>query len=453
MNSLSTLEATCSASDSKAILGQDVDLSWKELGHYVAGAMAWLEHKHVKEGDIVTISPKPRLPDIIWMLAAIEYGAPLLLLHPHDSPAKHAIGYRQLQPFLTLPSFLPPKARMKPRKPPDHAMPLAYVFTSGTSAQPKVAILSRKAFLCSVRASEANLGTKSYDRWLLSLPLAHVGGFSILLRTLVSRRTMVLPTDRSEKLYEHCSHYRVTLLSMVPTMLQRALRSFPSFVPSIRAILLGGSSISPSLVIQARERGFPIVPTYGLTEMCGQVSTQSLKDGSIPDDVGRALQGVQLRLRDSQIDVKGPSLFDGYVGQQSPFLQDGWFPTGDRGMILPNGRVRITERMSDLIITGGENVSALYVESIFLSYPNITNCCVVGMPDSEWGEIVVSVFETCAEPKDIRAILIDAKKHLSRYEYPKMYVKTGTLPANYAGKIDRAKIKHLLHQYTLISCP
>ncbi|HCP45104.1 MAG TPA: 2-succinylbenzoate--CoA ligase, partial [Deltaproteobacteria bacterium] len=195
----------------------------------------------------------------------------------------------------------------------------AVVFTSGSTGRPRGVRLSRRALMAAAHASEANLSWRDDDRWLLSIPLAHIGGLSIVTRCLAGQRAVVLqPENRFEpgELIELVEATSTTLWSLVPTMLTRLLRARPELTPpqSLRAVLVGGATAPTALIREARERRWPILTTYGLTEASAQVATQPADQREAPPGaVGLPLPGVEVRVIDGEVQVRGATLFSGYL--------------------------------------------------------------------------------------------------------------------------------------------
>jgi len=326
------------------------------------------------------------------------------------------------------------------------------VSTSGSSGHPKGVILSRNAFLASARASTANLGWQDDDRWLLSMPTAHVGGLSIVTRCLGARRCVALskqPRFTAEGFTEEIESHRITLASLVPTMLHRLLQTSPSWMPPshLRAILLGGAAAPKDLLAQAADREIPLLTTYGLSEACSQVTTQSyqaLRRGVFNRGqlgVGAPLAGTELRIQEDEIQVRGPNLMDGYhlLSAREPlFLDGGWFPTGDLGRLDEAGNLHVLGRTGDRIITGGENVDPVEVEAALLLHPNLREACVFGIEDPEWGQKVCAALVVAGSgPPGADEITTFLSLHLAGYKQPRSLIFVPALPLLPNGKLDR----------------
>jgi O-succinylbenzoic acid--CoA ligase len=320
----------------------------------------------------------------------------------------------------------------------------AVVFhTSGTTSAPRGVMLSVDALLAAAKASAARLGWCEDDRWLLALPLAHIGGFSIITRCLLAGRTVVLPEPTPsfdpEAIIRSIERDRVTMASFVPTMLHRLLERTPRWDPPshLRAILLGGAGPSPRVLERARVRAWPVLATYGLTEACSQVATQLLGTPPHPRyGSGPPVDGIELRIVDGEIQIRGPMMMFGYLDDPSPFQEGGWFATGDLGQIDELGCLHILGRKRDLIITGGENVHPMEVERVLESCPQVRAAGVFAAPDEEWGEIVCAAIipEEGAAENAIKAFIDD---HLASFQRPRRIRCVSALPLLPNGKLDR----------------
>jgi O-succinylbenzoic acid--CoA ligase len=382
------------------------------------------------------------------LLALIELGRPALLLHPRwTAAARREYLHRAFDPPVLDAAALP-RGSGRARLPTaiDAEAPLAIVATSGTSATPKGVVLSRRAFVASAAASEKNLGWKPDDRWLLALPLAHVGGLSIVTRCLIARRTIVVARppgdDPAEALVRQLERDHITLLSLVPTQLRFLLDRAPRLAPppSLRAILLGGAPAPRTLLDEARERGFPVLTTYGLTEASSQVTTQPL--GSLPAaeaGAGKPLDGTDVRIVGGTIRVRGPTLLSGYhPDDDAPlFDSEGFFDTRDHGTLDQEGNLHVLGRGTDTIITGGENVYPLAVERIVQECPGVVAACAFGEPDETWGQIV-AVAVVAGPAFSVQALERHVLERLAPFERPRRYALVAALEATGAGKLDRA---------------
>jgi len=401
----------------------------------------------------VALVATPSLATVELVFALFAAGTPALLLHPRSTDAERA-ALCQRAAAVTLESANRPAVSRFPREidPERIAVILA---TAGSSGQPKLVQLSHRALLAAARASEAHLGSETRDRWLACLPFSHVGGLSVLTRMLVSRRTSVLFEPAGGLLaalpeLERCIHeQRVTLLSVVPAILDRWLQGPASFAPppALRAVLTGGASLSARLLERAAERQVPVLPTYGLTEAAAQVATRryelrgvSAAPGSWIAPSGVPLSCVELRVVDEQIELRGPALFSGYLGDDAVRDPGTWFRTRDRGHFDERGELVVTGRSDDCIVTGGENVDPVEVEAALTTLPGITGACVFGLPNETFGETVVALIsgqKSTTEP----AIQLALGQRLARYKLPRRVVWVNELPLLPSNKVDRGRCK------------
>jgi O-succinylbenzoic acid--CoA ligase len=302
--------------------------------------------------------------------------------------------------------------------------PATVILTSGTTGEAKAVGLTAENHEASAIASAWNLGVAPDDRWLCCLPLWHVGGLAILHRSAIYGTTAVVHDGFDvDAVRESLESGEATLVSLVATMLQRLIDAGLGEWPALRAALVGGGPIPRGLVDWAADRGFPLVPTYGMTETASQVVTGH-----------RPLLGVELRIGDGgEILVRGPMVAPGAVDA------DGWLHTADRGRLDDDGLLYVEGRIDDVIVTGGENVAALEVEEALLSHPAVRDAAVAGRPDPEWGEAVTAYVVLAADVPDAD-LLAHCRAHLAGFKVPKAIHRVEKLPRNAAGKLQRARL-------------
>lgn len=391
------------------------------------------------------------------LLALIELGIPFAPLHPRLTATERAAQLAALAPVLDLDGLEPddPFAERGSRGAapsgafpavPDDERPLAFVFTSGTSGAARAAVLSRRAFAAAAASSAARLGWRDDDRWLLALPLARVGGLSIVTRCLSARRAVVLPDDPSpEALGAACTARRVTLASLVPAQLARLLDAVATArrtaAPgSLRAVLLGGAAVPAGLLAAARDGRLPVLPSYGMTETCAQVAT--VPRGLLPDPAhgcGPPLPGVALRIAGGRIEVRGPTLFSGSLPPSGvPLDAGGWFATRDLGRIDARGFLHVEGRLDEIVIVGGENVGPGEVEQALESIPGVAAALAFGVPDAVLGEVVgAALVRGTQPPPDDGALARGLSPRLAPFKRPRWLAWVEALPETPDGKPDR----------------
>ncbi|MEJ5222504.1 MAG: o-succinylbenzoate--CoA ligase, partial [Tepidiforma sp.] len=285
------------------------------------------------------------------------------------------------------------------------------MFTSGTTGRPKAARLTFENFFASAAASAFNIGVDPADRWLACMPLCHVGGLSIATRSLIQGTTIVIhPGFDPAAVNRALRRERITLLSVVPTMLARMLEvDSDPFPPTLRAVLVGGGPVSRELLERAAARGLPVLQTYGLTEATSQVTTLSPADalGHL-GSAGKPLFSVRVAVdappgEPGEILVAGPTVFAGYFDDPEATaraVRGGWLRTGDIGRLDADGFLYVLDRRDDLVVSGGENVYPAEVEAALETHPAVREAAVVGLPDAHWGQVVAAavVFREAGAP-------------------------------------------------------
>jgi o-succinylbenzoate---CoA ligase len=295
------------------------------------------------------------------------------------------------------------------------------VHTSGTTGDPRPVELTRANVEANALGSAVALGLDPAERWLCPLPLSHVGGLMVLLRSAIYATTAVLgPPDALAD---------VTLASLVPTQLKRILDAGPPATPRLRAILLGGAGASPALLERAAAAGLPVAPTYGLTQACSQVTVAE------PGDVetsGFPLPGVDVEIAaDGEILVRGAVVAGG-----------GTLHTGDLGRLDERGRLIVTGRRSELIVSGGENVAPAEVEAVLEQHPDVAEAGVFARPDSEWGEAVVAaVVARDGAPLDPEELRAFCRARIAGFKVPKAIEEVRALPRTGSGKLRRGVLR------------
>ena len=306
--------------------------------------------------------------------------------------------------------------------------------TSGTAAAPRPVALSYDNWLWNAIGSALALGLDPQERWLCPMPLAHVGGLSVQLRSAIYATTVVLHDrfDTEAVLGALMDPARaVTLVSLVPTMLARLLDAGLREPPTLRWALLGGGPIAPALLVAAGAAGVNVAPSYGMTEACSQIATNGL-----------ALLGTELRIADDgEILVRGPSVARGALGD------DGWLHTGDLGALDGRGRLTITGRKADRIVSGGENIAPAEVEAVLLEHPAVADAAVVGVPDPEWGEAVAAyVVLRAGMASDGEALRAHCARKLAGFKVPKAIRLVSGLPRGETGKLRRRDLGKSLRE-------
>ncbi|HWR01465.1 MAG TPA: o-succinylbenzoate--CoA ligase [Chlorobaculum sp.] len=329
--------------------------------------------------------------------------------------------------------------------------PVSVIHTSASSGKPKAALHSFTNHWHSATGSAINLPFGPGDCWLLSLPLYHVGGYSMIFKCLTGGGAIAVP-EKEAPLAESLERFPVTHLSLVPTQLYRMLRTpgGGDLLRKLKAVLLGGSSVSTPLLEEAIRDKIPFYVSYGSTEMSTQVSTSPRPVTATRADSGAILPHREARIApDGEILVKGPCLFTGYLDEgrlRSATDIEGWFHTGDMGSLSQDGLLTVLGRKDSMFVSGGENIHPEEIEKALTSIPGIEAAVVVPAPDREYGMRPVAwihVSEDRSGPDD--ALVADAvAARLGRLKTPASFNRVSEwvcIPGS--AKIDRNWYKKL----------
>lgn len=395
--------------------------TYAELDRRVAAAATHLLDRAPVGARLAVQAPtSPGL--VVILLAALRTGHVLAPLSPRLPAAASRARLTQIGATL-LDEALPriyPKASAEPRAV-SLDRPATIVFTSGSTGTPKAALLTAGNHVWSARGWSARLPLGPGDRWLLNLPLAHVGGLAVVFRCVLAGAAVALPAPKTPTA-QALQVLGATHASLVATQLYRMLRADAAPLTGLKALLLGGSAIPPGLLDEAHARGLPVITSYGLTEMASTVTATA--PGAPREALatsGTVLPHRELTLRDGEILVRGRTRFAGYVEGDAvvePFEAGGWFATGDLGTLDAQGRLHVTGRRDNRFISGGENVQPETIEAALLALPGVRQAVVVPVPDAEFGERPAAFVETAAGAVEAEALAGALREQLPGYLVP-----------------------------------
>ena len=433
-NWLAQRAATCP--DRTALVAGGYEVAYGELEYEAARAARRLAARGVRRGSTVAIELPAGLDYVIILHALMKLGAVAYPLNTRLAEGERASELERAGPGLVISGR--DDAGLTEADFPllgEHDLDAlcCRILTSGSSGGPRPVGLTYGNHLWSAVGSAFNLGVEPTDRWLCCLPLDHVGGLSIVIRSVIYGTTAVVhdgfDPDRIATALEGDG---VTLISLVATQLIRLLEAEVDLLP-LRAVLVGGGPVPEDALAEAIGRGATVVQTYGLTEAASQVTT--LEPGQAQrklGSAGRPLLTTHLRIQDGEILVQGPTVAPGVADE------DGWLHTGDLGRIDDEGFLYVEDRLTDVIISGGENVLPSEVEEVLLRHPAIAEAAVVGRPDAEWQEAVVAVVVlrdgAGASGEELRA---HCASELAAFKVPKRFEFVSDLPRTGSGKLIR----------------
>lgn len=344
--------------------------------------------------------------------------------------------------------------------PTDSDAPAWLLFTSGTTARPKGALLSEANILAAVAASANARPVEPDDVYVFPFPLCHVAGYNVIHRHAHGRPVVLMEKFDAEKFCSAVETYQATSTSVAATMLA-TLCEFVEAHPerkeqlkTLRIVAYGAAPMSTQLLTRAHELlGVDFTQGYGMTEASGNAVFLGVEDhrrGLAGDDeilraAGRPAPGVEMRLgQDNEIELKAPQVMLGYLDDEeatAKTLRGGWLRTGDIGRI-EDGLLYVVDRAKDIIITGGENVSSLEVENALMAHPSVSQVAVIGLPDEKWGEKVcaVVVLQSPASDEDLKGFV---RQSLAGFKVPKEIFRVENLPTNAAGKIMKSELRSI----------
>ncbi|MDP3149696.1 MAG: o-succinylbenzoate--CoA ligase [Ignavibacteria bacterium] len=337
------------------------------------------------------------------------------------------------------------------------------LFTSGTSGKPKAVPLSFGNLFAAFVTGNTLFNYSKTDSWYLNLPLYHIGGFSILTRAIYTGSSIILPESNELNVFENnLERVKPTLCSLVPTQLKRICENGIEPNNELRAVLIGGGFSNETILMNAAKLGWKIYKVYGSTETSAFVTALKPEEvNAKPNSVGKPLQNVEIKILDDgrndtpvntsgEIAVRTESLFCGYLNDAeatSDAFYNGYYLTGDFGFFDADGYLFLEDRRTDLIVSGGENISPNEIENVISQFPNIDEVCVFGLPDKKWGECV-AVVVTSKDGNEIitSKLKIYLREKLPSFKVPKTFFQTKELPKSAIGKIKRAEVKKFFTQ-------
>ncbi len=408
--------------DAPALLLSDGVVSYADLDHQVtlrSGSLAG----EVSTGEIVAVPVRLDLSSVVEILAVMRAGA---VVFP----------YAGERPEVPAPA------------PRGTAMCLA---TSGSRGSPRLVPLSYDNLAASVAASQMRLGNGRGDRWLATLPLHHIGGLSVILRSLESGGAAVIsPFDADTGSVIEAA--RPTIASLVPTMVHRLVERCPDQLASIGIVLTGGAKLGSALRRRAADRGITLVQTYGMTETSSQIATAVPQSAFADADlVGPVLDGFTVTIHAASglaapaevgmIEVDGPAVFGGYLGEPE---RQGPHRTADLGYLDLDGMLGVVGRADDVVVTGGENVSLSRVSVAIEEIAGVRDVVVVGSPDPQWGTAICALVDL--DP-GVRSgdVLDELAGSLPPHAVPKR-LRVGTVPLLGNGKHDIAAVQRIFDE-------
>jgi O-succinylbenzoic acid--CoA ligase len=423
-----------------ALVADGSEVTYAELEAEATWVARRLIAHGVRRGSTVAMTMHPRREQVVMVHALMKVGAVLLPLGPRLSAEERATVIAAEEPAVDLDDageLTQTEADLPLLGEHDMDAVACHVMTSGSTGAPDPVGLTYGNFLWSAVGSAFNIGVEPEDRWLCCLPLSHISGLGIVMRSVIYGTTAVIHDGFDvDRVAEALERDEISVVSLVTTMLTRLLEAGAD-LSRPRAVLVGGGPVPEDRLEEALGRGATVVQTYGLTETCSQVTTLAPADAQRKlGSAGRPLLTTHLRIQEGEILVQGPTVAPGRADA------DGWLHTGDLGRIDEEGFLYVDDRIDDMIVTGGENVVPAEVEKVLLRHPEVADAAVVGREDPEWQQavtaIVVLTDGSQASPDDLRRHCAES---LAGFKVPKRVELAAALPRTPSGKLMRRALR------------
>jgi o-succinylbenzoate---CoA ligase len=416
--------------DRVAVEAPGESVTYRELLLRAVRAAGALHMRGVRRGEPVALMLEPGLPFVEALHGCLLLGAPAVPIDQRLAQRERDAILREIDVRVERPMRGETGVFQLPA--PAEREEIALVMnTSGTTGRPKPVAITFGNVRANARGLAQAMRLGDDERWLAPLPLAHVGGLMVVLRSAIMATTAVLapPPFDERAVAALLRDGGITTASLVPTQLQRLLDAGATPGPDLRRVLLGGGAMPRSLLARARAAGFPVCPSYGLTQACSTVTVA--EPGDI-ESAGRPLPGVGVAITgDGEIVVSGATV-----------NALGSLRTGDLGRIDAHGRLVVTGRKGDVIVSGGENVAPAEVEAVLAEHPEVAEAAVFARPHALWGEAVTALVvpREGARPQQA-ALRAHCLERLAAFKVPKAFELVSALPRTESGKVRRAELR------------
>ena len=458
----------------KAVIADDCEYTFSELDKYVDSAALTLRENKIICDQLVPVILGHKIEFIIVVFALWRIGAVPVPVSPQLTESEYKTLFESLSVNVAVVgnevsylkqyiNCLSADYKMSPNCLPESLWGksknnLAIVMlTSGSTGASKAVMISFSSLFNSFLSISKFDDYDETDKFLASLPFHHIGGFSILIRSLLTGASLCIPrSTKHEDIIYFINKFNPSIISLVPTVLKRLVEIGLKPNTALRSLYVGGGPSNEKLTADAFELNYPIVKVYGSTETCAMVSAVRIKRIPHFNSSGYALPGNDITIDVSgmidyndyylgEILIRSGSLFSGYLNDDKltkEKLEEGWYHTGDYGYIDENGLLHVVMRREDLIVSGGENLNPVEIQNALNSIDGISESFVTGIDDEEWGQIAVAYIVTNSDIKDTE-IKNELRKLIAPYKIPKNIIRVKSLPRNDLGKVNRQELVNL----------
>jgi acyl-CoA synthetase (AMP-forming)/AMP-acid ligase II len=462
------------APDRPALIGPDgTSISFAQFDTQIRRTAAWVA-AHSSPGDRIAVIADNGADYARVYYAVPRSGRVLVLINQRLNSTEQLDQLASVQPALVLgdPGYLAPLAGSGYRLVPFDSMrchdlpdrpatavvapadPAWLLFTSGSTGKPKGVIHTHRSLLAAVRGTIAGRSVRAGGVYLLPFPMCHIAGYNMLVHHAAGSTVLPVPAFRPDAFTDAVNTHGVTSCSLAPTMLHALLAHLEDTgteLPTLRDIAYGSAAIPADLLDRAVTRlGVGFHQGYGMTETGGNITFLGPEehrsgDAAILATAGHPHSGVQIRIAGpgpiGEILVRGEQVATGYW-PDLPATVDGWLHTGDIGQFDQNGRLVVSDRLKDVIITGGENVSSREVEDVLSRHPDVEQVAVVGVPDAYWGEAICAVVVARSGSAVSAADLVElVRGSLAGFKRPRHVLFVESLPLTSNGKIAKEAVR------------
>ncbi len=470
--------------DTVAVIHSDKEINYNGINSLVDKTTLFLNNEKIKENDIVTLLFNNSLEFIVAVISLWEIGAipvPLntkllekdlveqvkFLKSSFTIKSKEFLNVSNTGKSILIPfdaAFSEPRLR---RDLPDNKeettqlnfsnLPVRQagdktaliLFTSGSTGKPKAVMLSFENLIQSAMIGNQVLNQTNADKWLASLPFYHIGGFSIIFRSLLFGTSIIIPDSLSTNdLTESIKKHHPTLISLVSNQLKKFVDL--NFIPpkELRMVLLGGGFSDKDLILKSIEQGWKISKVYGSTETSSFVSFMNYQEvKKKPEASGKVIHPNKIIITDEgEIAVQSSAVMKGYFNEEetTEIIKNDFYYTGDIGHLDDEGYLYVEAKRSDLIISGGENINPFEVEKEILAHTKVKEACVVGIENKEWGQIISAAVVLKENSELSENELKDfLRNKIASFKIPKRIIFVNQLLKSELGKLQREKIKQL----------